>query len=190
MTLEDMLSCTSCELHRTRTQVVPGHGNPNADIMGIAEAPGAEEDKQGLPLVGPAGKRLDVILERVPLDREEIFLTNVVKCRPPRNDLRAHPNALVTCPPLWLDAEIQEVNPKVIVAFGTIAGNLSFPGSRAYDMATLQRMLPDGRIVVGSVHPSHALRTGGTWNMQDQSILDSLRRAVTLVSEGGQTWLS
>lgn len=175
----DLLSCTQCPLHKTRKAVVPGHGNSHARIMLVAEAPGKveEEHREPQPLVGPAGGRLDMILERVPLDRAGLWLTNTIKCRPPKNDLRPYPNTMILCPQLWLDGEIAEVKPICIVTLGATAGARYFPGYQASEMADMQRVLPDGTCVVGAFHPSYGLRRGGDWNSIDESIRKSLLRA-------------
>ncbi len=179
----DLLSCTQCPLHSTRKAVVPGHGNPHARIMLVAEAPGKveEEHREPQPLVGPAGRRLNMILERVPLDRASLWLTNTVKCKAPSNDLRPYPNTVILCPQLWLDGEIKTIKPTVIVSLGATAGARWFPGYTASEMAGMQRVLPDGTCVVGSFHPSHGLRRGGDWNTIDASIKRSLVRAKELI---------
>ena len=171
------LTCMACDLHKTRTQVVPGWGNPQADIMLIGEAPGRDEDRLGQPFVGRAGRLLDEILAEVPLCRKNLFITNVISCRPPRNDIRSVPNSLIVCPPLWLEPAIEMINPKVIVAMGATAAVRWFPGKSAHQVSELARALPDGRIVVGSFHPAYSFRAG-TW--VNELILGSLRRAVEL----------
>lgn len=111
--------CTACRLAETRTQTVPGKGNPQADILIIGEAPGAEEDKQGLPFVGAAGQLLDKILASIDLNLDSVYITNIVKCRPPDNrdpqDDEAH-----ACR-RFLSAQIKLIQPKIILALGRIA---------------------------------------------------------------------
>jgi DNA polymerase len=152
--------------------------------MLVAEAPGKveEEHREPQPLVGPAGRRLNMILAKVPLDRAELWLSNVAKCRPPSNDLRPYPNTVILCPQLWLDGEIQIVQPAVILALGATAGARWFPGYQASEMADMQRVLPDGRVVCGAFHPSYGLRRGGDWNSIDESIRKSLLRAKELAN--------
>lgn len=192
---EEMLGCTQCSLHQWRTQVVPGHGDTNAWLACVAEAPGAQEDAEGEPLVGRAGQRFDRHLAAVGLSREEVFLENTVHCRPPNNRLSDYPDALVRCPPLWLFPTLQELpNLRVVVAMGATAGGLWFPGKKAREIATLARAflhtagakgyinkmhIARPYIVVGAWHPSHALRTGGDWNNIDESIVASFQRALT-----------
>jgi DNA polymerase len=184
--MPDPSDCTACPLHQHRQQVVPGQGNPHASIMLVGEGPGAEEDRRGLPFIGPAGQRLNGILDRAPLCRQDVYLDNVLKCRPPANDIRSCPQAILLCPRLWLDPMIETINPRVLVALGATSGNRWFPGCDAGQMSELQRTLPSGRLVVGSFHPSHALRSGGPWNKIDDSIVASLRRAVSLADGGTQ----
>lgn len=177
LALIEHLTCTSCALHETRNRVVPGHGNPKARIAFIGEGPGSEEDKVGEPFVGPAGRRLNLLLGRVGLRREEVWYDNTISCRPPGNDIRAHPNSVIVCPSLWLLPKLEQVGVRVIVAMGRTAGALYFPGKMAHELATLARFLPDGRVVVGSYHPSYALREG-PW--VEESIVGSFRRAKEL----------
>mgnify|MGYP001598311036 CR=1 FL=1 len=191
---DEMLSCTSCSLHTTRTQVVPGHGSIDAKIAFVAEAPGRDEDTKGEPLVGSAGQRFDRQLERVGIKREDVWLDNAVHCRPPNNAIRDYPDALARCPDLWLFPTLYALDSlRVIVALGATAGCLWFPGAKATEVASLARAFqPTARscrsevlrpyIVVGAFHPSYALRSGGEWNEIDASIVGSLQRALTYSS--------
>ena len=179
-----MLACQQCSLWMHRQQVVPGHGNPNADIAFVAEAPGVEEDRIGEPLVGPAGKRFNRQLAAAGLKREDCWLDNTVHCRPPDNDLRRYPDAQLRCPPLWLFPVLQQVKPRVIVALGRTAGALWLPGYDAHAIAELARHTGE-YIVVGALHPSYAQRLGGEWNDADDSIVRSIKRAVELLATGG-----
>ncbi len=112
-------TCTKCPLYATATNPVPGTGNPNADFMCVGEAPGASEDAQGVPFVGQAGQLLTKILEAIHLKREDVFIANVLKHRPPgnRNPL---PDEVTACSP-YLVRQIELVKPKVILALGTFA---------------------------------------------------------------------
>jgi len=117
---EEVTACTRCGLCSTRTKSVPGEGNPNADVMFIGEGPGENEDKQGRPFVGRAGAILDRIIKNcLDLEREDVYITNVVKCRPPSN---RDPSLIETmqCSG-YLDEQIALVNPKVIVSLGKVA---------------------------------------------------------------------
>ena len=168
------LSCHACPLAYSRTQVVPGHGNRTAHIVIVGEAPGAVEDRVGEPFVGKAGVKLNQLLERAGLDRSALFLDNVVHCRPPQNNIRAQPQALTICPELWLKPTLEEIKPCVVVAMGATAGSLWFPGKEVHDIADLQRVLKNGIMVIGSYHPSYALREGAK---VEESIVSSLIRA-------------
>ncbi|MDX1387121.1 MAG: uracil-DNA glycosylase [bacterium] len=121
--LEDLRAqigdCTRCRLSEGRTHLVFGVGNPQADLMFVGEAPGRDEDRQGEPFVGRAGKLLNKIIEAMGLKREEIYIANVVKCRPPENRNPA-PDEISTCEPFLL-RQIEIIQPKVIVCLGTFA---------------------------------------------------------------------
>lgn len=114
-------TCTRCELSKSRTNFVFGCGNHQADIMFVGEAPGANEDKEGIPFVGRAGKLLDKIFQDVSLTRDDVFIANVLKCRPPQNR-DPKPEEITLCEP-YLHEQIRLIQPKVIVALGRIAAN-------------------------------------------------------------------
>jgi DNA polymerase len=109
-------TCTKCLLHKTRTNVVPGAGNENADIFFIGEGPGKKEDLQGLPFIGAAGKFLDELLGLIKLTRDDVFIANVVKCRPPANR-DPEPEEVTACWP-YLEKQIEIIKPKLIVTLG------------------------------------------------------------------------
>jgi DNA polymerase len=113
------MECTGCPLAQTRTNVVFGVGNPNADIMFIGEGPGEQEDLQGEPFVGPAGKLLDDMLSIIDLDRSNIYIANIVKCRPPRNRDPLDEEQLACLD--YLRNQVALVKPKIIVCLGRIA---------------------------------------------------------------------
>jgi uracil-DNA glycosylase len=115
-------SCTRCRLAQGRTQVVFGAGNPRADLMFVGEAPGFHEDKQGIPFVGQAGKLLDGLLEGVDLRREDVYIANVLKCRPPGNR-DPQPDEIESCEP-HLFRQIELIEPKVIATLGNFATKL------------------------------------------------------------------
>lgn len=112
-------NCTSCILHEGRNKFVFGSGNPNAEVLVIGEGPGAEEDKQGLPFVGRAGKLLTDVLKAINFSREEVYIANVVKCRPPGNRT-PFPDEMDTCLP-YLKKQIELIKPKVILCLGLTA---------------------------------------------------------------------
>ena len=176
------LACTSCALKDHRKLVVPGHGNPQARIALVGEAPGREEDERQEPFVGRAGRHLDELLERAGLSRAEVWLTNVLSCHPPQNDLRPWANSLVVCPSLWLDKELGEVGSAVVVALGLTAASRWLPSlSTMREAAGVARVLGPGRYVLATYHPSYALRPGGAW--ADAAIVRSLRAASRLATE-------
>ena len=152
-------ACTRCELHRTRTQTVFGVGNLSARLMFIGEAPGAEEDRQGEPFVGRAGQLLTQMIRALGLARSEVFIANVLKCRPPGNrDPSAREAAC--CRP-FLERQIELVNPAMIVAVGRIAAQtllgseapLGKLRSRVHDFGPARRPL------IVTYHPAYLLRS-------------------------------
>jgi uracil-DNA glycosylase len=119
---EQVSVCTRCRLAQTRTQVVFGVGNPDADLMFVGEAPGFHEDKQGLPFVGQAGKLLDQLLAGIGLDRSHVYIANVLKCRPPGNR-DPQPDEIESCEP-HLFRQIELIEPKVVATLGNFATKL------------------------------------------------------------------
>lgn len=160
---EKMIQECRCTLRETATQAVPGDGNPNADILFIGEAPGKNEDLQGVPFVGAAGKFLEEMLASIDLSREDIYITNVVKYRPPDNR-DPTPEEIADCAP-WLSEQITLIDPKLIVTLGRHALNQFFPKvkiSEAHGKA-FRRELPGigTRIFYILYHPAAALYNRG-----------------------------
>ncbi len=119
---DEAMGCVRCRLHETRTTVVFGSGNANAELMFVGEAPGANEDKQGLPFVGQAGKLLDKLLGEIGLERKDVFICNVLKCRPPDNR-DPHPGEIESCQGyLWRQVEL--IEPTVICTLGNFSTKL------------------------------------------------------------------
>lgn len=149
-------ACTLCPLYKTATRGVPGSGNPDADFVCIGEGPGASEDEQGLPFVGAAGQLLTKILAAVNLSREEVFITNVVKHRPPGNR-NPEPNEIDACTP-YLIRQLDLIQPKVILALGTFAAqtllNTKTPIGKLRGDVHRYRGIP----VVVTYHPAALLR--------------------------------
>jgi uracil-DNA glycosylase len=146
--------CTRCPLHQGRTRAVPGEGSPHAEIMLIGEGPGFNEDKQGRPFVGAAGKFLEELLHGIGFKREDVFITNVVKCRPP-NNRDPELDELAACKG-YLDRQIELIDPKVIVTLGRFSMYRYFPGAsitRIHGQA--QRI--GNRLIVPMFHPAAAL---------------------------------
>jgi uracil-DNA glycosylase len=119
---EQARGCIACQLHQTRTQVVFGSGNADADLMFIGEAPGADEDRLGLPFVGRAGKLLDTLLGEIGLERADVFIANTLKCRPPGNR-DPYPNEIETCSG-YLRRQVELIAPKVICTLGNFSTKL------------------------------------------------------------------
>lgn len=146
--------CTDCELHRSRTLAVPGDGAANAEVMFIGEAPGMNEDRQGLPFVGNAGQFLDEMLESIGWDRKSVFITNVVKCRPPGNR-DPLPDEILACSK-YLDRQIEIIDPLMIVTLGRYSMARWFANERISKIHGKPRR--DGkRVIVPLYHPAAAL---------------------------------
>ena len=149
-------SCRACPLCEGRHNLVFGVGNEHADLMFIGEGPGEQEDLQGLPFVGPAGKLLDSMLEMIDLDRSMVYIANMVKCRPPRNrDPQA--DEMAACRG-WLDRQIALVDPRLIVCLGRISAMALI---REDFRITREHGLwfdKDGRRILATFHPSALLR--------------------------------
>jgi DNA polymerase len=147
--------CTKCELHRSRKNAVPGEGPTHAEIMFIGEGPGAREDEQGRPFVGASGKFLDQLLERAGVTRADVWITNVVKCRPPGNR-DPLPNEVETCTSNYLQHQIKIVNPSIIVTLGRFSMSLFFKGAKITEIHGQMRKVED-RFVIPMFHPAAAL---------------------------------
>ncbi len=146
--------CTRCDLSKSRTQAVPGSGPANAQIMMIGEAPGFYEDQQGIPFVGAAGQFLNELLGQIGVKREDIFITNVVKCRPPQNR-DPMPDEIEACR-IWLDTQIDLLKPKVIVTISRYAMARWFPNKKISEIHGKAQRFGD-LVVVAMYHPAAAL---------------------------------
>ncbi len=147
--------CQLCRLSQSRTQAVPGEGPAEAKIMFIGEGPGFHEDKHGRPFVGAAGKFLEELLASIGLRREDVYITNLVKCRPPGNrDPRE--DEMAPCTSTYLDRQIEAINPKVIVTLGRFSMARYFPDARISSVHGRARPV-NGRLVVPMYHPAAAL---------------------------------
>jgi uracil-DNA glycosylase family 4 len=146
--------CTRCQLHYSRKKAVPGEGPPDSEVMLIGEGPGFYENEQGRPFVGAAGKFLDELLAKGGVRREDVFITNVVKCRPPGNR-DPLPEELTSCSE-YLDRQIEAINPRVIVTLGRYSMGKFLPNVRISDVHG-QPFWNHGRLVVPMYHPAAAL---------------------------------
>ena len=153
------MACIRCVLAQTRKTVVFGEGNPGADIVFVGEAPGEEEDNQGRPFVGRAGKLLDQLIERIGVKRSDVFICNVLKCRPPGN--RDPQPEEVACCKDYLLAQLDIIHPKVICTLGRHAYNtlleVDAPITRIRGKMTAFRGIP----LLPTYHPSYLLRSQG-----------------------------
>jgi uracil-DNA glycosylase family 4 len=166
---QEISNCHKCDISKSRTKVVPGEGAENAEIMFIGEAPGWHEDQQGRPFVGPAGQFLDQLLESINLKREQVYITNVIKTRPPANR-DPLPQEILNCRP-WLDRQLGIILPKMIVTLGRYSMALFFPGktiSQIHGTAVKK----DGTIYFAMYHPAAALHQQ---NLRDTIKSDMLK---------------
>jgi DNA polymerase len=152
--------CTRCPLAATRTHVVFGTGDPDADLMFVGEAPGRDEDLQGLPFVGRSGQLLDRLLaEELGTDRSRVYIANVVKCRPPDNrDPR--PEEIAACRP-YLAAQVDLVAPRVVVSLGNFATRLLLDTDQGITRLRGASYPMGDTVLVPTFHPAAALRGGG-----------------------------
>ncbi|MEJ7585709.1 MAG: uracil-DNA glycosylase, partial [Acidimicrobiales bacterium] len=173
-------TCTRCPLSESRTQVVFGTGDPEADLVFVGEAPGAEEDRQGLPFVGRSGQLLDRLMEEEMGMRRGagVFIANVVKCRPPGNrDPR--PEEITTCRP-YLEAQIELIDPRVVVTLGNFATKLLLD-TKVGVTRLRGKTYPFGeRLLVPTLHPAAVLRGGGSAMAMVRA--DLVRAKLALVS--------
>lgn len=151
-------TCTLCALSQGRTNAVPGAGTYHAEIMFIGEAPGFHEDKQGLPFVGRSGDYLNKMLAKIGLNRSDVFITNIVKSRPPDNR-DPQPEEITACKP-YLDRQIELIDPLVIVTLGRYSMARYFPNARITQIHG-QPKFADGRAYLPLFHPAAVLRNMG-----------------------------
>jgi len=155
---DDLGDCTRCKLHRLgRRQIVYGTGNPNADLMFVGEAPGADEDIQGEPFVGRAGQLLTKIIEAIGLTRADVYIANVIKCRPPGNR-NPEPDEVEQCEP-FLFRQIDTIKPKVIVALGKFAAQCLLRTTDPITRLRGREFTYRDAILIPTYHPAYLLRT-------------------------------
>lgn len=177
-------TCTRCRLHQGRTQVVFGQGSPTADLMFVGEAPGFHEDRQGQPFVGASGQLLNRLLTEISLRREDVYICNVVCCRPPGNR-DPQPDEIEACRD-WMDARLRLVDPKVVVTLGNFASKtllgtttgITRLRGRTYDF--------EDRVLLPTFHPSAALRadtSGRTENRTLNGMREDFQALARLLAE-------
>jgi DNA polymerase len=153
----DLGDCTRCKLHTLgRKQIVFGVGNPAADLMFVGEAPGADEDIQGIPFIGRAGQLLTKIIEAIEIKREDVYIANVIKCRPPQNR-NPEPDEVDTCEP-FLFRQIDVIKPKVIVALGTFAARALLRSLEPISRLRGRVFEYRGSRLIPTFHPAYLLR--------------------------------
>jgi uracil-DNA glycosylase family 4 len=165
---KEIAICRRCELYKNATRAVPGEGPENAEIMFIGEAPGWNEDQQGRPFVGAAGKFLDDLISSIGWNRSQVYIANVVKHRPPENR-DPLPSEIAACS-IWLDRQLEIIHPKMIVTLGRHSMARFFPGktiSKAHGSAEKR----DGIIYFAMYHPAAALHQQNLRNQIEQDML-------------------
>ncbi len=160
----NVISCTKCELCKTRKNAVPGKGNKNSEVVFIGEAPGRSEDIAGEPFVGAAGKKLSDALEHAGISRESVYITNVVKCRPPNNRVPSHEEK-ESCRN-YLESEISLIKPKVICIMGNTAYQ-SILGGKNITKERGKFVKKDDKLYFLTVHPAAII--------YNQKLMDSLK---------------
>ena len=179
----EALTCTKCPLAATRTQVVFGVGDPHADLLFVGEGPGEQEDLTGEPFVGRAGRLLTSLIEDIGLTRAEVYIANVVKCRPPGNR-DPLPLEIESCWP-YLDAQISFIEPRVVVTLGNFATKLLLETKDGITkLRGNQFPFRDGAVLIPVFHPSAALRNGGAALAQARADFVTIKRALARTSSG------
>ncbi len=175
----EVAGCTRCLLHQGRTKAVPGEGPENADIMFIGEAPGFHEDQLGRPFVGAAGKFLDELLDSINLKRQDVFIANVIKCRPPGNR-DPLPEETEACKP-FLDRQIELIQPKLVVTLGRFSMARAFPKARISHIHGQPRKI-GGVVYYPMYHPAAALHQPSL----RRTVEEDMRRIPELIAQAAQ----
>jgi uracil-DNA glycosylase family 4 len=153
---EDLGECTRCKLHKHRHTIVFGDGHPQAELVFVGEGPGADEDAQGLPFVGRAGKLLTQMIEAMGLQRQDVYICNVVKCRPPENRT-PEDDEITTCSPFLL-RQLEVISPKVIVCLGAVAAKTLLKTNRGISQFRGQWLDYRNSKLMATYHPAYLLR--------------------------------
>lgn len=171
--------CTRCKLHRAgRRQIVFGVGNPHAELMFVGEAPGRDEDLQGIPFVGRAGQLLTKIIEAIDLKRDDVYIANVIKCRPPENR-NPEPDEVASCEP-FLFRQVTSVRPKVIVALGTAAAQSLLKTQDPISRLRGRVYTLGGAKLVATFHPAFLLRSPE----RKRDVWEDMKKVRALLEEG------
>lgn len=177
---EQVISCTKCDLCKTRTNAVPGKGNPHADIVFIGEAPGRTEDLRGEPFVGAAGQKLTEMLEKNGILRQSVYITNVVKCRPPNNRVPTETERLACRE--YLEKEIQLIQPKIICVLGNTACN-SILGQGEITKNRGKTIQKDGRTYFLTFHPAATIYNQELIPLMEKDIAELARTLAQIKNE-------
>jgi uracil-DNA glycosylase family 4 len=173
--------CVRCRLAQGRTQVVYGVGDEHADLMFIGEGPGYHEDKQGEPFVGAAGQLLNRMLAEIGTRREDVYIANVVKCRPPGNR-DPLPDEIEACSP-WLAEQVQLIDPHIVVTLGNFATRYILERPASISRVRGQRFNWRGRTVIPTFHPAAVLRGGGDASSQMQALRSDFQTVKEALAE-------
>jgi len=169
-----LMDCKKCKLHKTRTNIVKGYGNEDSDIMLIGEAPGRNEDINGKPFVGRAGIILDNMLELIGLTREDVYITNIVKCRPPNN--RNPTGKEIESCSIYLDMELDRVNPSIIIPMGKFASRyiLNKFGKGFTSMSNVRgiRIEMSGKTICPIYHPAALIYNNSLMDVMKKDVLE------------------
>ncbi len=169
---QNVIECTKCELHKTRTNSVPGKGNFKSDVIFVGEAPGRNEDKHGEPFIGAAGKRLNLALEMAGISRDDVYITNIVKCRPPNNRV-PNTDERSTCQE-YLKEEISIIKPKIICVLGNTAFNSILGGSEITKFRG-KIIRKNNQLYFITIHPAATI--------YNQKLIDVLNEDITKLFE-------
>jgi len=175
---EELGDCTRCKLHSTRSNIVYGVGDPCAELMFVGEAPGRDEDQQGVPFVGRAGQLLTKIIEAIDLRREDVYIANVIKCRPPKNR-NPEPDEIETCQP-YLFAQIDVIQPKVVVALGAFAVKTLLQSDEAISKLRGRTFDYRGAKLIPTFHPAYLLRSPD----KKADVWEDMKKVRSLLREG------
>jgi uracil-DNA glycosylase family 4 len=177
----EALTCTKCPLAATRTQVVFGVGDPHADLLFVGEGPGEQEDLTGEPFVGRAGRLLTSLIEGIGLTRADVYIANVVKCRPPGNRDPLPPE-IESCRP-YLEAQVAFIEPRVVVTLGNFATKLLLDTKDGITKLRGQKFpFRDRAVLIPVFHPSAVLRNGGAALAQARADFVTIKRALASAS--------
>ena len=173
---DQILSCTRCGLSQGRTRAVPGEGPENAKVMFIGEAPGFHEDKSGKPFVGAAGHFLEELLADIGMTRDDVYIANVIKCRPPGNRAPI-PREIEACKP-YLDRQIELIQPRIVITLGRFSMERYFPGAKISSIHGRPKKI-DGRLYYPMYHPAAALHQPSLRS----AVVEDMKKIPQLIAE-------